>query len=86
MQSEPRKPLPGDYVVLEELPRGLLDSLPGEAQQAISRIVGQPVRLNEYDNDRRAELIVTDRKGTIHFIYVSEGFFRIAGTGRINAF
>ena len=78
MQSKRRRPMPGDTVVLGELPRGLLDGLPEEDQQAISEITGKPVRLNEYDNDGRAELEFIDQEGTIHFIYVSEQAIRIA--------
>ena len=78
MQSERRKPMPGDTVMLEEVPQGLLDGLPIEDQQAISEIIGKPVRLNEYDNEGRAELEFTNRAGTIHFIYVSEEVIRIA--------
>ena len=66
-----RKPAPGDAVVLRDVPRGLLDDLPMEDQRAICEIVGKPVRLNEYDEDGRAELEFTDSEGVIHFIYVS---------------
>jgi hypothetical protein len=66
-----RKPVPGDTVVLRELPVGLLDGLPTEDQEAVSAIVGKPVRLTEYDDAGRAELEFTDSQGVIHFINVS---------------
>ena len=62
-----RKPVPGDTVVLREVPEGLLDGLPTEEQRAISETVGKPVRLNEYDGAGRAELEFTDREGVIYF-------------------
>ena len=71
-------PRPGDLVVLERLPDGLVDGLPEEDQQAIKEIVGRPVMLNEYDEDGRAELEFTDQNERIHFIYVSPGFIRTA--------
>jgi hypothetical protein len=73
-----RKPMPGDFVVLEEMPPGLLDSLPKEDQQAICEIVGKPIRLNKYDDDGRPELEFTDQHGVIHFIYVRPEFLRSA--------
>jgi len=73
-----RNPIPGDNVVLVEVTPGLLDGLPKEDQQAISEIVGKSVRLNEYDDRGRAELEFIDGEGTIHFIYVSPDFIRIA--------
>lgn len=72
--SPKQKPKPGDMVVLKELPPGLLDNLPGEDQEAITDIVGKPILLCEYDDDGRAELEFTDRKGLIHFIYVNPDF------------
>ena len=78
MKSAHRKPKPGDTVVLKELPGGLLDGLPAEDQQAISAIVGKPIRLNEYDEAGRAELEFTDCGGGIHFIYVSPDALRTA--------
>jgi hypothetical protein len=68
--------MPGDIVVLKEVPRGLLDGLPIADQRAISEIAGRPVRLNEYDSEGRAELEFTDREGVIHFIYVSPDAIR----------
>jgi hypothetical protein len=78
MTSATRKPIPGETVTLREIPPGLLTGLPEEDQQAISEIVGKPVRLNEYDNMGRAELQFTDSAGVIHFIYVNPEFIRIA--------
>jgi hypothetical protein len=70
--------MPGDTVVLEEVPHGLLEGLPKEDQWAISKVVGKPIRLNEYDDEGRAELEFTDNEGTIHFIYVSPEVIRMA--------
>jgi hypothetical protein len=72
------KAKPGDTVMLTEVPPGLLDNLPIEDQRAISEVVGKPVRLNEYDDEGRAELEFTDRDGNFHFIYVSPNFIRSA--------
>jgi hypothetical protein len=69
---------PGSVAVLTALPPGLLDGLPQEDQTAISEIIGKPVFLVSYDDDGRAELQFTDRKGTIHFIYVAPEFVRSA--------
>jgi hypothetical protein len=74
-----RKPMPGDSVVLEKVPLGLLDGLPKEDQQSISEIVGKPIRLNKYDEDGRAELEFTDQLGVIHYIYVRPEFLRSVG-------
>jgi hypothetical protein len=76
LPCESRKPVPGDIVVLKEVPRGLLNGLPIADQRAISEIVGRPVRLNEYDSEGRAELEFTDREGVIRFIYVSPDAIR----------
>jgi hypothetical protein len=73
-----RKPAPGDIVVLQEVPEGLLDGLPTKNQRAISEIVGKPVRLNEYDDAGRAEIKFTDRERVIHFIYVNPDLIRAA--------
>jgi hypothetical protein len=78
MSSDDKKPRPGDMVVLIEVPPGLLDDLPMEDQQGISEIVGKPVRLNEYDEDGRAELEFKDGDGHFHFIYVHPDFVRAA--------
>jgi hypothetical protein len=64
-------PAPGSVIVLKELPPGLIDNLPDEDQKAITAIVGQPVVLNEYVEDGRAELEFKDKDGVIHFIYVN---------------
>jgi hypothetical protein len=76
MNSREKRPRPGDKVVLTELPPGLLDDLPIEDQVAISDVIGKPIRLNEYDEDGRAELEFKDRNGEIHFIYVDPDFLR----------
>lgn len=70
MNSHDKKPQPGDTVVLTRMPQGLLDGLPPEEQEAISEALGKPLKLNEYDEDGRAELEFTDAQGIIHFIYV----------------
>jgi hypothetical protein len=72
-----RRPKPGDMVVLTEIPPGLLNDLPVEDQTAIADAVGKPMRLNEYDEDGRAELEFVDRGATIRFIYVKQNL--IAG-------
>ena len=64
------RPDPGVMVVLTAIPRGMLDDLPEEDQQAIKEIVGKPVLLNEYDDAGRAELEFKDRNGDFHFIFV----------------
>jgi len=77
MTSE-SKPKPGDIVLLTQVPPGLLVNLPKEDQTAISEIVGKPVRLNDYDEQGRAELEFTDSSGGIHFVYVSPTVIRAA--------
>jgi hypothetical protein len=77
MTSE-SKPKPGDTVLLTHVPSGLLDNLPKEDQTAISEIVGKPVRLNDYDEQGRAELEFKDSSGGIHFVYVSPTVIRVA--------
>jgi|HubBroStandDraft_4_1064222.scaffolds.fasta_scaffold02857_5 hypothetical protein len=49
---------------------GLLVIRPG-SENSWSEIVGKPVRLEQYDEDGRAELRFTTSDGHIHFIYVS---------------
>lgn len=39
------KPKPGELVVLIEIPRGMLDDLPPEDQEAIADVVGKPILL-----------------------------------------
>jgi hypothetical protein len=70
MITHERKPRSKDMVMLREMPTGLLDNLPTGDRRAISEIIGKPVRLNDYDNDGRAELEFIDRHGVIHFIFV----------------
>ena len=72
------KPKPGDLVILIEIPEGLLNDLPREDQEAISDVVGKPVRLNEYDSDGRTEIEFTDTHGTVHFLFVTPNILRIA--------
>ena len=71
-------PPAGRNVILKALPPGFLDDLPVEDQRAISEIVGKPVRLNEYDEDGRAELEFTDNENVIHFVYVDATFIETA--------
>ena len=66
-----KRPRPGDLVILTAIPRGLLDNLPKEDQEAISAVVGKQIRLNDYDDTGRAELEFTDNNGQIHFVYVT---------------
>lgn len=68
------RPAPGNTVVLNELPPGLIVDLPGEDQKAIREIVGKPILLLEYDDTGRAELQFTDSEGVIHFVYVNPKF------------
>lgn len=65
---------PGELVVLTEIPPGLLHELPLKDRRAISEIVGQPILLNEYDSDGRAELKFRDKHGVIHFLYIKPSF------------
>jgi hypothetical protein len=74
MTSKHENPKPGDTVVLIEIPLGLVDGLPTEAQEAIAEAVGKPILLTEYDEDGRAELEFTDRNGVIHSIFVKPDF------------
>ena len=68
----------GAKVVLKSLPPGFLDDLPLRDKRAIAGIVGKPITLVEYDDVGRAELEFTDKRGTIHFIYVKPMFIRPA--------
>lgn len=77
MTSEQEKPQPGDTVVLIEIPPSMLGDLPLEDQQAILEAVGKPLRLNEYDDDGRAELEFTDSSGVIHFIWVKPDCIKV---------
>jgi hypothetical protein len=69
-------PQPGAMVTFTELPAGFLDDLPSDDQKAISSALGKPVRLNEYDENGRAELEFTDSSGTFHFIYLDPRFIK----------
>jgi len=70
------KPKPGDRVVLVEMPPGLLDGLPEDAQLAINDVVGKPIQLSEYDEDGSAVLEFKDRNGDFHKIWVKPDFIR----------
>ena len=65
-------------MILKECPPGLLDGLPTADQQAISAMIGKPVRLNEYNDDGRAEVEFSDADGVIHFLFVSPDIITIA--------
>ena len=78
MNAQPKKPKPGEMVVLTGLPTGFLDDLPKEEQLAISSAVGKTLILNKYDEDGRAELEFKEENGTVHFLYVSPAFVRRA--------
>ena len=65
-----KKPTPGHWVTLCALPKGFVDDLPEEDQQAVTAVVGRRIRLNRYEEDGRAELEFTDTNGIIHFVYV----------------
>jgi hypothetical protein len=51
------------------LPKGFVDNLPEDDQQAETAVVGRRIQLNRYEEDERAELEFTDGNG-IHFVYV----------------
>ena len=70
--------MPGDTVVLREIPRGFMGDLPAEEQKAISEITGKPLQFNGYDDDGRVELEFDDSDGVTHFIYVSPEVITIA--------
>jgi hypothetical protein len=76
MNAENMKPKAGDLVVLAEIPAGFLDNLPAEDRQAIREVVGKPILLTEYDERGKAQLEFIDRKGVIHFVYVSPSLIR----------
>jgi hypothetical protein len=67
---------PGEWVVLTEVPPGMLDDLPLEDQQAIVEVVGKRIVLRGYDDDGRAELEFEDRDGNGHVIFVDLRFIR----------
>jgi hypothetical protein len=75
------KPKPGELVILTEIPRGTLDDLPPEDQQAITDVVGKSILLKDYDDAGRAELEFTDRDGETHYIFVAPKFIRAAQSG-----
>jgi hypothetical protein len=75
-------PKPGERVVLEKLPPGLLNGLPEEDQRAISAIVGAPVRFLGFDDDGRLELEFVEDGGTIHSIYVDRQFAKATKSRR----
>jgi hypothetical protein len=76
MGSMQRRAKPGEMVILTGLPAGFVDDLPPEDQKAITQIIGQPVRLEGFDDDGRAEVEFTDSKGVFHFLYVDPRFIR----------
>ena len=78
MDNKHNRPEPGTTVVLQRVPPGLLDGLPQSDQRAIAAIVGQPVRLADYDDVGRAELEFTDNEGDIHYVYVKPEYLRPA--------
>jgi hypothetical protein len=69
---------PGESVVLVNLPPGFLDDLPEGDHPAISEVLGKPIRLNNYDEEGRAELEFSDSEGTIHVVYVQPEFIQVA--------
>jgi len=70
--------VPGDSVVLTEIPLGLLDGLPEDDQQAIVEAADHPMLLCEYSDGETAELRFADARGYIHFIYVHRKHIRPA--------
>jgi len=75
-------PKPGEKVVLEKLPPGLLNGLLEEDQKAISAIVGVPIRFLDFDDDSRLKLEFAEDNGTIHCIYVDRQFVKAIKPGR----
>jgi hypothetical protein len=75
-------PKPGERVVLEKVPPGLLNGLSEEDQRAISAIVGVPIRFSGFDDDGRLELEFVEDGGTIHSIYVDRKFVKATKSGR----
>jgi hypothetical protein len=71
MTNPPRKPDPGDMVILWQAVPRLLEGLPSADQKAIAEVVGKPILFVRYDETGRAELEFTDGLGEIHSIYVS---------------
>jgi hypothetical protein len=69
-------PKPGERIVLQKLPPGLLNGLPEEDQKAITAIVGVPIRFLGFDDDGRLELEFMEHGGTIHHIYVDRRFVK----------
>jgi hypothetical protein len=76
--SADMRPKPGDTVVLAKMPHRLLNGLPIKDQRAIRDVIGKPIRLNNYDDDGRAELQFTDQEGEVHFIYVNPNSIKAA--------
>lgn len=76
MANQHTRPESGTTVVLASVPPGLLDGVPQGDQEAIAAIVGQAVRLVDYDDVGRAELEFTDKRGDIHYIYVKPEYLR----------
>jgi hypothetical protein len=72
------RPNPGESVVLVNLPPGFLDDLPEGDQLEISEVLGKPIRLNNYDEEGRAELEFSDSEGTVQFLYVQPEFIQVA--------
>lgn len=64
--------------MLVSLQPGFMDDLPEEDQLAISAVLGKPIRLNNYDEEGRAELEFSDSEGTIHVLYVQPEFIKVA--------
>jgi hypothetical protein len=78
MSNKNNRPEPGTTVVFKSVPPGLLDGLPQSAKRAFAAIVGQPVRLVDYDDVERAELEFTDDEGDLHYVYVKPEYLRPA--------
>ena len=75
-------PKPGERVVLEKLPPGLLNGLPEEDQRAISAIVGVPIQFLGYEDDGRIGLEFVDDYGIFHHIYVDRQYVKASVSGR----
>ena len=73
-------------VVLTTIPKGFLDDLPEEDQQAIREIVGKPVFLNDYDDAGRLWILawfmpkfLTDSRWALLLPAISILFVSISG-------
>lgn len=70
----------GSYVQLLQIPPGLLEDLPLEDQEAITRAATKPLLVSELMVDFKEddiELQFIAENGTIHFIYVAGKYLQV---------